>query len=265
MSSAPEASPVLASQSGKVGIIELARPDKFNCLSLAAYAGIEAALDRFEQPGSGVRAVLVRAQGKQFCTGADLDEFKSLRHDDAKLKHFLGYGHQVLQRLEASDLPVVAACQGLSLAGGTELMLACDVVFASKEARFGDQHAQYGLLPGWGGSQRFARIVGVRRSLDLLFTARWIDADTALQWGLVNYVVERDKLDEAAMGYCNTLATRSRAGLAAMKRLSRKAPDVTLAEGLQFELGIVAAGLQGPDPTEGLAAFEARRTPNFAS
>jgi len=123
-----EAPPVIVSRSGAVGVIELARPDKFNCLSLAVHAALEAAIDDFEKPGSGVRAVLIRAQGKHFCTGADLEEVKSLRSDPAKIEHFIRYGHGVLRRLEASPLPIVAACQGLVLAGGTELMLACDVI-----------------------------------------------------------------------------------------------------------------------------------------
>jgi enoyl-CoA hydratase len=151
------ASPLVVGREGAVGIIELARPDKFNCLSLAVHAGIEAALNDFEKPGSGVRAVLIRAQGKHFCTGADLDEVKGLRSDPAKIDHFIRYGHAVLQRLEASPLPVVAACQGLALAGGSELMMACDVIFASTDFRIGDQHAQYGLVPGWGGSRSACR------------------------------------------------------------------------------------------------------------
>lgn len=256
-------SSVLVSRSGAVGIIELARPDKFNCLSLAAHAAIEEALDAFEKPDSGVRAILVRAQGKHFCTGADLDEFKALRGDPQELKHFLRYGQSVLKRLEDSDLPVVAACQGLVLAGGSELMLACDVVFAAKDARFGDQHAQYGLLPGWGGSQRIPRIVGLRRGLDLLFSARWIDADTALQWGLVNYVVEPDKLCDAALEYCNQLATRSRSGIAIMKRLARKGLEGTMDSGLELEFELVSVNHAGDDASEGLAAFEGRRAPRF--
>ncbi|MEO8807701.1 MAG: enoyl-CoA hydratase/isomerase family protein, partial [Burkholderiaceae bacterium] len=197
--------PLLVTRIGAVGVLELARPDQFNCLSTAVHTAIDAALDEFEKAGSGVRAVLIRAQGKHFCTGADLEEFKSLRGDPDRVEQFLGLGHKVLSRLESSDLPVVAACQGLALAGGSELILACDVVFASSDFRIGDQHAQYGLLPGWGGSQRFPRVVGLRRSLDMLFSARWIDAQTALQWGLVNYVVEPDKLGEAALAYCTTL------------------------------------------------------------
>lgn len=259
------AAPLVVSRAGAVGVLELARPDKFNCLSMAVHTAIDAALDDFEKPGSGVRAVLIRAQGKHFCTGADLDEVKGLRGDPDRVEQFLRLGHRVLSRLESSDLPVVAACQGLALAGGSELMLACDVVFASSDFRIGDQHAQYGLVPGWGGSQRFPRVAGLRRSLDMLFSARWIDAQTALQWGLVNYVVEPDKLGEAALAYCTTLATRSRVGLAAMKRLARSGMDRTLEEALQFEQKLVERGLMNDDVTEGLAAFEARRLPVFKS
>jgi enoyl-CoA hydratase len=257
------ASPLAVSREGAVGIIELARPEKFNCLSLAVHAAIEAAMDEFEQAGSGVRAVLLRAQGKHFCTGADLEEVKALRSDPASIDHFIRYGHQVLRRLEGSDLPVVAACQGLALAGGSELMMACDVIFAASDFRIGDQHAQYGLVPGWGGSQRLPRIVGLRRGLDLFFSARWIDAPTALQWGLVNYVVESDKLAEASLAYCTQLATRSRGGLALMKRLARQGMDRPLAEGLQLEQDAMATELLNDDVSEGLAAFAARRPPVF--
>ena len=169
MSAAPV---VLALRDESVGIIELARPDKFNCLSFAVHEGLGHALTEFERSGSGVRVILLRAQGKQFCTGADLEEVRELRRNAERLAGFMTLGHAVLRRFEASTLPVVAACQGLCLAGGLELMLACDVVFASRDARFGDQHAQFGLVPGWGGSQRLPRLVGLRRSLDLFYSAR---------------------------------------------------------------------------------------------
>ena len=257
--------PVLVSQVGAVGIVELARPDKFNCLSTSVHAAILAALDSFEQPGSGVRAVFIRAQGKNFCTGADLEEVQLIRDDAAKLRKYISYCQSVLKRLEASELPVIAACQGLALAGGTELMLACDVVFAATDARFGDQHAQFGLIPGWGGSQRFPRTVGLRRSLDLFFSARWIDADTALQWGLVNYVVEPAALSNAALEYCAKLATRSRSGIASMKRLARQGLEGSLQSGLKMEEDLASIALMGADVSEGLAAFEARRAPAFQS
>ena len=258
-----EAPAVVVSRAGAVGVIELARPDKFNCLSMAVHEALEAAVDEFEQAGSGVRAILIRAQGKHFCTGADLEEVKTLRGDAVALTNFIECGHRVLRRLEASNLPVVAACQGLALAGGSELMLACDVIFAAKDARFGDQHAQFGLIPGWGGSQRLPRVVGLRRSLDLFFSARWIDADTALQWGLVNYLVEPDDLADTALAYCTKVATRSRSGIAIMKRLARQGLEGSSSAGLTLEEQLAPEALLDADVTEGLAAFEARRTPQF--
>ena len=256
--------PVLVEMVGPVGIIELNRPEKFNCLSVGIQEGLPRALRRLEAPGSGIRVVLLRARGKHFCTGADLDEIKALRAERARLAEFI-HGSEVLKALEASDLPVVAAVHGLCLAGGLELMLACDVVFAASDARFGDQHAQYGLIPGWGGSQRLPRLIGLRRSLDLFFSARRVDAETALQFGLVNYVVGPEQLQQAALEYCQTLAERSRPGLAAMKRLGRRGLDMKWDAALRFEEELVVDALFDEDVSEGLAAFEARRTPVFKS
>ena len=260
-----DAEPLVVSRDGPVGIVELARPEKFNSLSIAVTEGLQAALDDFEAPGSGVRVVLVRAQGKNFCTGADLDEVLGLRGDADQVRRFIGPAHRAMRRFESSPLPIVAACQGLALAGGLELMMACDVAFAAADARFGDQHAQYGLLPGFGGSQRLPRIVGARRAFDLFFSARWIDAETALQWGLVNYVVAPEALADAALGYCRTLATRSRSGLATMKRLAHASLERSLDAGLALEEASVVDGLLHDDASEGLAAFRERRTPRFGA
>lgn len=246
-----------------VGILELARPEKSNCLSMAAWDAIGSALARFEQPGSGVRVVLIQAQGKHFCTGADLDEVQGKRGDKTLLAEFLACGHRVLRAMEASPLPIVAACQGLCLAGGLELMLGADLVFAARGARFGDQHAQFGLVPGWGGSQRLTRLVGLRRAMDLYLSARWIDADTAMAWGLVSEVVEPAALHAHALAWCTTAAERSFSGLAAMKHLARQGLDQPLADALALEEEVAVQALLEDDVSEGLAAFQARRKPQF--
>ena len=248
-----------------VGVIELNRPDKFNCLSAAVIDGIGEGLSRFES-NDGVRAVLVRAAGKHFCTGADLDEITGLRQSSearAGIERFITAGHALFRRLDDSPLPVVAAVQGLCLAGGLELMMACDVVFAGESARFGDQHAQFGLIPGWGGTQRLPRIVGRRRALDLMLSARWIGAAEARDWGLANYVVADDELHPAAMAYCAELAGKSAGGLAAMKRLASRGLDMTLPEGLGLEEREVPDALLAEDVSEGLAAFREKRAPSF--
>ncbi len=255
--------PIMTSIEGGVGIVELARPEKFNCLSSQAWEEIDLARRNFESRRN-VRAILIRAQGKNFCTGADLDEVTSIKGEPALVQAFVERGHNALLALENSPLPVIAAVQGLCLAGGTELMLGADVVFAAKTARIGDQHAQYGLVPGWGGSQRLARVVGLRRAVEIMFSARWLDSDEAHALGLINTVVADDALWATAMSYAVKLTERSRQGLAEMKRLASEGLSLQPRQAMRLEADAAARHIFGPDTTEGLAAFQARRKPNFA-
>ncbi|MBC7137440.1 MAG: enoyl-CoA hydratase/isomerase family protein [Defluviimonas sp.] len=256
--------PVIASIEGSVGIIELARPEKFNCLSLEVHEHIAAARAKFEA-NREIRSILIRAQGKHFCTGADLTEVKGKLKDPAALDHFIAFGMKNLRALETSPLPVVVAVQGLCLAGGTELMLSCDVCFAAETAQFGDQHAQFGLIPGWGGSQRLTRLMGLRRALDLMFSARWLKAAEAREAGLVNYVVPDADLHKAALEYCQTIATRSRPGIAEMKRLAREGADLGIDQQMRLERDAAVRALPSDDVAEGLDAFENRRKPTFGA
>lgn len=254
--------PVLTEIREGIGIVELNRPDKFNCLSSGIVSGLDAALTAFENDKS-VRAILLRGQGKYFCTGADLTEVLVARDDRDELEKFIANGHRTLRRLELSPLPVIVAVHGLCLAGGLELMMSCDIVFAARSAKIGCQHARYGLVPGWGGTQRLPRLVGVRRGLDLMFSGRWLEADEARDWGLVNYVTADEDLMSDAEAYCADLVKKSPDGLAAMKALGREGLDKSLAEGLAFEEHQVVDALLTDNVSEGLAAFQARREPVF--
>ncbi len=250
-------------RSGSVGVIELNRPDKFNCLSSDLMSGIGAALAEFEADPQ-VKSILLCAAGKNFCTGADLDEVERTRDDKAGLNRFIRCGDAALASLEESPLPVIVAVQGLCLAGGLELMMAADVCFAAADARFGDQHAQYGLVPGWGGSQRLPRLVGLRNALDILYSARWLSAEEAQAAGLVNHVTDPADLHAAALGYCEKLGDRSPIGLAQMKHLVRKGMNMSLTDAIEMERVAVVRHLQSADTAEGLDAFRARRAPQFS-
>lgn len=253
---------LLVERDGPVGVMTLNRPDQFNCLSQALHEAIRSAIESFESDGA-IRCILIKASGKHFCTGADLQEVSGFREDVEAIKKFFQVGLDNLRRLEASPLPVVMAQQGLALAGGLELLMSADVVFASESAQLGDQHAQFGLVPGWGGSQRLPRLIGRRRAMDLFFTARWIDAREALEWGLVNYVTTEDELISDALAYCKALAERSSAGLATMKQLVNRGLELNLDAGLQLECDIAAPALASDDVTEGLNAFREKRKPAF--
>ncbi|MEZ0148079.1 MAG: enoyl-CoA hydratase/isomerase family protein [Candidatus Reddybacter sp.] len=251
------------SQQGAVGIITLNRPEQFNCLSMELHEALFEAMDQFEIDSS-VRTVLIAANGKNFCTGADLEEVSGFRESDDDIRAFLETGLDTLRKLETSPLPVVIAQQGLALAGGLELVLAGDVVFAGKSARLGDQHAQFGLIPGWGGSQRLPRLIGRRRAIELMLSARWLNAEEALDFGLVNYVVEDDKLFDSALVYCQQLCQRSPAGLALMKQLTDRGLDMPLEQGLALELDLATPALRSDAVSEGLKAFAEKRAPKFS-
>ncbi|MCP5366654.1 MAG: enoyl-CoA hydratase/isomerase family protein [Hyphomicrobiales bacterium] len=253
--------PILYACDDGVAVATLNRPDKFNCVSSAMFAGLDAALDAAE--ADGARAMVVQAEGPHFCTGADLDEVLAARADPAVLAAFMATGHRVLRRLETAPLPVVAAVQGLALAGGLELALSCDVVFLAAGGRMGDQHAQFGLIPGWGGSQRLPRLVGRRRALDLMYSARWLDAETALAWGLANYVVPDGELRDAALAYARQAARRNPEGLRAMKRLALDGLEEGLDAALAREREVAVAALSSDNVGEGLDAFQTRREPVF--
>ncbi len=245
-----------------VGVLMLNRPEKFNCLSSEVVAAFNKHLDVCAT-NRDVRALVIAANGKNFCTGADLDEVLGARAERKKLELFIGSGHKLLRRFEALDLPVIAAVQGLALAGGMELMMAADVAFADPTAKIACQHARYGLVPGWGGTQRLPRRIGLNRALELMVSGRWLEATEAKDWGLINQISEVGKVRDAAIAFAADLANKSRSGLAAMKRLARQGMDKTLDAGLTLEEQDVIDALLGADVDEGLAAFQQRRAPNF--
>jgi len=245
-----------------VGLLLLNRPDKFNALSSEVVAAFNQHLDACAK-NRDVRALVIAANGKNFCTGADLDEVLGARNDRKQLEAFIGNGHKLLRRFEALDLPVIAAVNGLALAGGMELMMAADVAFADPAAKIACQHARYGLVPGWGGTQRLPRRVGLNRALELMYSGRWLEAAEAKEWGLVNHISAAGQVRDAAMAFAADLATKSRTGLAAMKRLARQGLETSLDAGLILEQTDIIDALLGKDVDEGLAAFQQRRKPNF--
>ena len=249
-------------QEGHVGTIQLSRPDKFNCLSMDLFQEIDSCLTSFEE-NPEISALVISGKGKHFCTGAQLDEVMRVRKDGQLLRQFIECGHRVLNRLEQSRLPVCVAIEGLCLAGGLELVMACDVAFAGRSAKIGDQHGQFGLIPGWGGTQRLPMLVGRRRALDLQFSVRWLDANEACSWGLVNYVVDDDCARLEALKYAQTIATRSRAGISTMKRLAIAPYEKEMKPGKEMEIEAAVELLMSQDVTEGLSAFKEKRVPQF--
>ena len=243
--------------------VTLNRPDKLNALDLDVLGELQRITRELAADGD-VHVVVLSGRGQTFCAGADLAYIDSIRHDPARVRNFLGSLRDAIVGFEQLPQPVVAAVRGFVLAGGLELMMGCDLVVAAESTRFGDQHINWGFVPGGGGTQRLPRWVGAARARDLIFTGRWIGAAEAQQFGLVARVVpDGDELTQA-LELAAELARRSPAAMAISKRLIQRSEEVSLREGLDLEIDEVAAYYLHPHFEQGLAGFKARQPPSYS-
>jgi len=241
--------------------LTLNRPDAMNAINDGVVDGLTDGLDA-AAADENIRCVVIRAEGRAFCAGADL---KSVQEKTAQgtMNEFVDRLLTVLNRIEAFPRPVIAAVNGLALAGGLELVLCCDLVIAAKSAKLGDAHANYGLIPGGGGSVRLPRKIGPTRAKYLMFTGEFLDAAELERMGLVNRVVDDDALEDTVTALAARLSEKSPLGLKLMKQLTDDGLDQPKDTALRNELMAVAVHSRSLDWAEGLAAFTEKRKPDF--
>ncbi|MEO5666041.1 MAG: enoyl-CoA hydratase/isomerase family protein [Nocardioides sp.] len=249
-------------QRGGVALLTLNRPDQMNALSGELVAALGEALARCRADAQ-VRVVVITGSGRGFCAGADLIEAAEVTRDPAAFRELLLSWKAAFSAMDASPKPVIAALNGLTLAGGLELALAADFMVASSAAKIGDVHANFGLVPGGGGSQRLTDAVGSRAARWLLFTGETLDAEQARSIGLVQDVFAADTFLDDVWAFATTMASRSATGLAFMKRMSR--PRAITDDGLDLEIEAAAHLVVGSDAREGLTAFSEKRSPHFTA
>jgi len=247
---------------GRVAVLTITNPP-MNQLSAALLAELEAELDRLDAD-DGCRAIVLRGGGERaFVAGADIKEFPAMR-DAASDEAGSARGIQRLGlRIEAGRTPVVVAIQGYCLGGGLELAMACDVRICSEDAKLGQPEIKLGLIPGGGGTQRLPRLVGPGRAALMNLGGEFVDAPTALAWGLVEQTVPRAELDEAALAIARSFASRSPYAIAVARELARTTRDLPLEEGLRLEADGFRRCLASEDGAEGVGAFIEKREPNF--
>jgi enoyl-CoA hydratase/carnithine racemase len=249
---------VASSVEGSALWLRINRPDALNSLSLAVIDELHAGLDRAEADPA-VRSVVLTGTGRAFCAGADL---KDVNDSDSgvEFRRLLGV---LLDRIDAFAKPVIAAVNGIALAGGLELILCCDVVVAAASARMGDGHSNYGLLPGGGGSVRLPRVVGKNRAMYMLYTGDLFPAADLQAWGLVNVIAADEGLHEAVTQLTDRLSAKSPLGLARMKQLVHETAEQPTPTALSLELLYSALHEKSHDMAEGVAAFVEKRKPEF--
>jgi enoyl-CoA hydratase/carnithine racemase len=255
--------PVTLDIDERVASITLNRPDKLNALNSELLAELVDILRRINEMHD-VRVVVLRGAGRAFSAGADIAEIDTLYKDPVRSRRFLTLLRDAGLGLERLRQPVVAAVHGMVLAGGLEIMLACDLVIAEESTRIGDQHINWGFIPGGGSTQRLPRLVGAARARDLLYTGRWLSAAEALQIGLAARVVPDGTLATAAQSFVAELARRGGEALARIKSLVRHAEQMPLEQGLALEIETVMWYYAHPDFVQGLDAFKNRRPPEFS-
>jgi enoyl-CoA hydratase/carnithine racemase len=254
--------PVTFERDGAIGRAVLNRPQQLNAISpdlLEALDGICQALER----DPSVKVLTLTARGRAFCAGADLKVVEEYAPHADRWQGFMALWHRVFDRVEALPQVVIGGVHGFALAGGLELLLVCDLVVADEEARIGDQHANFGLVAGGGGSQRLPRLIGARRAKELMLLGGWLGARQAVDWGLVNRVAPAGKLAETVDELARDLAGKSGSANRTVKTLVNRALDCDLVTGLELERAIVARHMQGDDAKEGLRAFAEKRRPAF--
>jgi len=207
----------------------LNRPDKLNTLSIRMRQEIAAAVDALEADPA-IRVLILTGAGRAFTAGLDLDEWAA-----PGVVAAAAYVHDVVAALQRFSGPVIGAINGLAITGGVEIALACDVLICSSDARFADSHAQVGLLPGWGGSARMVRRIGLHRAKELALTGRFLGADEALAWGFVNRVVAPERLRPEAEDLARQMLACVPEALVVYKKLLDQEAGVPLGEALRIE------------------------------
>jgi enoyl-CoA hydratase len=229
-----------------VVVLTLNRPEARNALSRALRVELARTFERLGGD-EDVRVVILTGRGRAFCAGLDLKELGGETRPAEGPRGMLGET-DMIGAIRAFDRPLIGAVNGPAVTGGFELALACDLLVASSEARFADTHARVGILPGWGLSQLLPRIVGPGRAKELSFTGNYLDAETALAWGLVNRVVPPSELLPTCEALARDMLSCDRRALLGIKRSYDEGFATTLAEGLRLEARAAAAHAKAVKP-----------------
>ena len=246
-------------------LLTLARPDCLNAIDGELLAALDAALDAIEQDPE-VRCILVTGEGRAFSAGGDLEQYIELQRDPVAFPRFVEDLHRIFGRLRQLRVPAVALVNGVTAAGGLELLLACDFAIAARSARIGDGHLNFGQMGGGGVLSLLPRLVGWQRATELVFSGRLLSADEAVEWGLVARVEEDGALRAAGLAFAQLVARKSPLAVANAKRVMSAAWEqrLPLDASLRLERETNAYYcLLSDDAREGLVAFQEKRDPRF--
>ena len=247
---------VKVEQQGHVGILTIDRQEALNALNSQVLNDLDAAIDEVAA-NEDIYVVILTGAGRSFVTGADMGEMRDLTSIEGK--KFGVHGGGVFLKLENMAKPVIAAVNGFALGGGNELCMACDIRLASEKAKFGQPEVGLGITPGFAGTQRLPRIVGISKAMELILTAKTISAAEAKAIGLVSEVYPPEELMDKAMELANAICANAQIAVQESKRCIRMGMQTDIATGSAFEAEAFGVCFGTEDQTEGMSAFLEKR------
>jgi len=239
-----------------VGIVTMNRPEALNALNTDVLHDLEAVFDQVENDEDIYVAVITGA-GRSFVAGADIGTMATCTAVEGREFSYLG--NRVMLKIEMCPKPVIAAVNGFALGGGCELALACDIRLASTKAKFAAPETGLGIMPGFGGTQRFPRVVGLAKAKELIFTAEQIGAAEAERIGLVSYVYEPEELMDKALELAAKIVDKGQIGVRSAKRCINYGMQVDITTGVAYEVDAGALVFSTEDKTEAMTAFMEKR------
>ena len=240
--------------------ITINRPDKLNALNKTVMQELDAVLDEVYNNKEIKAAIVTGAGQKSFVAGADISEFIDLSVEEGKV--LAKKGQDIFFKIENAPKPIVACVNGFALGGGCELAMSCHFRIASDNAKFGQPEVNLGIMPGYGGTQRLTQLIGKGRALELLMSGNMIDANTALQYGLVNYVVAQDELLDKAKSILAVINSKAPIAVENCITAANAVFDETK-NGFELEVELFSKCFTTDDMKEGTSAFLEKRKPNF--
>ena len=246
--------------SGATAVVTFNRPAVLNAMNTETVTELGVAITELEQDQT-VRAVVLTGVGRSFIAGADISELSS--KTPAQAREYSELGHRVMQQIQSLQKPVIASVNGFALGGGTEVVLSCDFSIASEQAKFGLPETVLGVIPGWGATQRAARLIGTAKTKELIFTGEIIDARRAFEIGLINRVVPQEQLMAVTMGLAQKIAEQGPLALAMAKKVINEGIEKNLADACRLETEAFCSLFTTQDQKEGMKAFLEKRKPKF--
>ena len=251
---------LLIKKEGHISVLSINRPKQYNSLSTEVIKELGRAID-FIEADDECHVLIISGEGSAFVAGADISEMKDM--DVLEAREFAKAGLEVFRKIESMEKPSIAAVNGFALGGGCELAMACDIRIGSTKAKFGQPEVGLGITPGFGGTIRLSRLVGLAKAKELIFTGEIIKADEAMRIGLVNHLVEAEELMDKAMEMANKISKNAQLAVRYSKAAINKNYEVDIDTAIGIEQDLFALCFASQDQKEGMGAFIEKRKPEF--